>query len=208
MKRTLVGIVLAGLYVTASAQGYAGAVLGMTDYGLDCQAQAPCDKKANTAKIFAGTQFKQGLIDSERFKLDTVEVAFTRFGGTKISAGTASLTYDSGFGNVTITAPARINANATAVSLAGVGRFLVTPQFTASIKLGVSVVQSTVDRYVGDIKDGSETTQKLAPYAGMGLAYSIIDNVKLVGHIDYTKFKSDGYKGGLQTFGLGAQIGF
>jgi opacity protein-like surface antigen len=208
MKRTLVGIVLAGLYATASAQGYAGAVLGITDYGVDCRAPSPCDKKGNSAKIFAGTQFKSGLVDTERFKLDTVEVGFTRFGGTKIGAGTASLTYDSGFGNVTITAPVRVNVNATALSLAGVGRFLVTPQFTASVKLGVSVVQSTVDRYVGDIKDGSDTTQKLAPYAGLGLAYSVVDNVKLVGHIDYTRFKSDGYKGGLQTLGLGAQIGF
>lgn len=208
MKRTLVGIVLAGLYATASAQGYAGAVLGMSEYSLDCRGFTPCDKKANFAKVFAGNQFKQGLVDTEHFKIDTIEVGFTRFGSVKMGTGTASYTYNDGFGLVTTTAPTRVSADATALSVAGVGRVLITQRFTGSLKLGVSVVQSTVDRYVANTRNGSETSTKFSPYAGLGLEFAVIDNVKLVGHFDYTKFKSDGFKGDLQSLGLGAQIGF
>lgn len=209
MKRTLVGIVLVGLYATASAQGYAGALIGMSNYSLDCKGLSPCDKKDTGAKIFAGTQFKQGLLNTERFKIDTLEVSFARFGTAKANTGEASYTYTGGTGTpVTITSPTKAKASATALTLAGVGRVIITPRFTASAKLGAAVVQSTVERFIGGTSNGSETTQKFAPYVGLGLEFAVLDNVKVVGSFDHTKFDSDGFKGNLQMIGIGAQVGF
>lgn len=209
MKRTLVGFVLVGLYATASAQGYAGALIGMSNYSLDCKGLSPCDKKDTGAKIFAGTQFKQGLLNTERFKIDTLEVSFARFGSTKANTGTTSYTSLGGNGQpVTTTQPTQAKAKASALTLAGVGRALITPRLTASAKLGVALVQSTVDRSVGSVTNDSETTSKFRPYVGVGIEFAVLDTVKLIGNFDHTKFDSDGYKGNLQMIGIGAQIGF
>ena len=208
MKRTLVGIALVGLYATASAQGYAGALIGMTEFNQDCKGLTPCDKKDHGAKVFAGMQFKQGLVNTERFKIDTVEVGYARFGTAKANTGTTSYTFTGASGPVTLTQSTEAKLKATALTLAGVGRALITPRLTASAKLGVALVQSTVDRSVGSVTNDSETTNKFKPYVGLGIEFAVLDTVKLVGNFDHTKFDSDGYKGNLQMVGIGAQIGF
>ncbi len=209
MKRTLVGIVLAGLYASASAQGYAGAVVGLSKIHVDCGGLSPCDDKGKAFKIYAGTQVKEGLVNTERFKLDTVEVSFIRFGSAKVNTGGRTLTYNDEEGNeVNEVASTENRTKAQALTLAGVGRFLITPQLTASAKLGVAYVDTTVARYVSEASEGSNTKNKFKPYLGLGLEFSVHQNVKLVASFDHTKLETEDSKGTLQMFGLGAQIGF
>lgn len=209
MKRTLVGIVLAGLYATASAQGYMGAVMGLSKIHVDCGGRSPCDDRSKALKVYAGVQAKEGLVNNERFKLDTVEVSFIRFGTAKANTGGRTLTYkDEEENDVTEVASTRDNTKAHALTLAGVGRFMITPRLTASAKLGVAYVSTTVTRYVSDASDGSNTKNKFKPYLGLGLEFSVHDNVKFVASFDHTKLQTEESKGGLQMFGIGAQFGF
>lgn len=230
MKRTLVGIVLAGLYATASAQGYVGAVVSLSNYDLDCHGFTPCDKKGKGFKVYAGSQFKEGLLDTPRVKIDTIEVSFMRFGDSKQGTGTrVDERTDPDTGDPIITnraMTARTSANA--LTVAGVGRLLITKEFTASAKAGVAYVQTTVDQYVGGASWGSDTKGKFKPYFGLGLEYALTSNLKVVGSFDYTRYEgefdgmidgqadnsadnvvsSGSLKGSLYQLGLGVQMGF
>lgn len=211
MKRTLVGIVLAGLYATASAQGYAGALIGMADFGINCKGLTPCDTDGKALKLYAGTRFKNGLVNTSRFKLDTLEVSFLRFQGAKAFTGNRvdNLGLDFSTGEeIILTRPMEASASAKAITLAGVGRFEITPRFSASTKAGIAYVNSTISRTIGGLKTGSETTSKFKPYVGLGVEFSVINNLRIVGSYDYTKFDSDGFSGKLQMYGIGAEYGF
>lgn len=230
MKRTLVGIVLAGLYATASAQGYVGAIVGLSNYDIDCNRLSPCDKKGKAVKLYAGTQLKKGLVDTERFKLDTIEVGYIRFGGVRTTNGTRQDTReDLDTGDTIVTSRTMgTDAQANAIVLAGVGRFIITPSLTASGKLGVAYVNTTIDQTLGGASWGSETKSKLKPYLGLGIEYAVTDKLKVVGSFDYTKYESsldgkvDGIadnlptnqvsdatiKGSVYQLGLGVQFGF
>ncbi|HIV69289.1 MAG TPA: outer membrane beta-barrel protein [Candidatus Aquabacterium excrementipullorum] len=213
MKRTLVGIVLAGLYATASAQGYAGAIVGISNYDLDCKGFTPCDKKGTPVKLYAGSRSKDPLISAGSFKLDTVEVSYIRFGTAKARVGTRSDTYRDTSNpaqpvDVTVLQPVTINAKADALTMAGVGRFTIAQRFDATAKLGLAYVNSTVKTATGSTSTDSETTSKVQPYAGLGVEYTVLDKLRLVGAFDFTRFDSDGQKGTLYLFGVGAQYDF
>lgn len=231
MKRTLVGIMLAGLYATASAQGYVGAIVGLSNYDLDCGGNAsPCDEKGNGFKFYAGTQFKQGLVNTERFKIDTLEVSYIRFGGSKRGTGTRTDTrVDPDTGDTIVTNRATdAGIDASALTVAGVGRFLITPAFTASAKLGVAYVRATVDQHLGGTSWGSDTKGKYRPYVGFGLEYAVSPQIKVVGSFDTVEYegringridgKNDGeagnvvnnstVSGDVYQLGLGVQLSF
>lgn len=230
MKRTLVGIVLAGLYATASAQGYVGAIVGLSNYDLDCKGFSPCDKKDKAVKLYAGTQFKKGWVDTPRFKLDTVEVSYIRFGSVKAGTGTRRDSYEDPdtLETTNTDRPMSASGKASALTAAGVGRFIITPTLTASVKAGVAYVNTTIDQAVGGASWGSDTKSKLKPYFGLGLEYALNDKFKIVGNFDYTSYsgeldgKVDGksdtdadnvisdstLKGRVYQLGLGLQFGF
>lgn len=235
MKRTLVAIALAGLYATASAQGYAGAVAGMANLDLDCKGVISCDKKGTGGKIYAGQRFdKNPLVNLGRFKIDTIEVGYLRFGNAsaQLSSTTTGpeLVVDPDFNinEVTTTRIDSIRAKSEALVFAGVGRVEIIPRrFDATAKLGVAYVNSTVDNATTintstivnfdpasltnasrTMPTGSKTTSKFQPYFGLGVEVRVIDKLSVVGGIDFTKFEVDGRKGDLRLVSLGAQYEF
>ncbi len=231
MKRTLVAVALAGLYATASAQGYVGAIVGLSNYDLNCEGFSPCDKKDKAVKLYAGTQFKQGLIDTSRFKLDTLEVSYIRFGSVKAGTGTrrdSAADPDDSTIIINTDRPMTASGKANAVVFAGVGRFIITPSLTASAKAGLAYVNTTIDQAVDGASWSSETKSKIKPYFGLGLEYALNDKLKIVGNFDYTKYEGefdgsiDGkadnasdnvvsdrtLKGSVYQLGLGLQFGF
>lgn len=228
MKRTLVGIVLAGLYATASAQGYAGAVAGMTNLDLDCKGLSNCDKKGRGGKVYVGQKFKNALVSAGRFKIDALEASYIRFGNAGGSFPSTTTSRLDGFDTVDTVRTDSIRAKSEALVLAGIGRFEIIPQrFDATAKLGIAYVNSTLDKSMvansatSSLFDpgvftystakgptGSETVSKLQPYFGFGLEVQVIDNLRIVGNVDYTKFESDGRKGDLRLISIGAQYDF
>ncbi|HEX5372563.1 MAG TPA: outer membrane beta-barrel protein [Aquabacterium sp.] len=76
MKKILSAVALAAACGVASAQGYAGALIGMTEYTEDCP--VACDKSDTGFKIYGGYEVMPNL---------SVEVAYTDFGTLKFNAG-------------------------------------------------------------------------------------------------------------------------
>lgn len=211
MKRTLVGLLLAGLYATASAQGYAGALVGMSEFGYGCKGLTPCETDGKAGKIYGGMRFKNGLVDAGRFKVDTIEVGFMRFQGVKAFTGNReeNLGIDMSTGEfIIVTLPQHAISSANAITVAGVGRFEITKWLSASAKLGVAHVNSTVKRTSNGASIGSKTTSQYNYYGGVGIEVSVLNNLRLVGNYDHTKFNSDGFTGDLKLYGVGAEFSF
>lgn len=76
MKKILSAVALAAACGVASAQGYAGALIGMSQYSGDCPSS--CDKSDSGFKIYGGYQVTNDI---------AVELGYTDFGTVKIDAG-------------------------------------------------------------------------------------------------------------------------
>ena len=103
MKKILSAVALAAACGAASAQGYAGALIGMTKFTDDCP--VACDKSDTGFKIYGGYEVMPNL---------SVEAAYTDFGKLKFNSGGSIEGYA-----VSVVAAYRY---AFTTELAGVGR--------------------------------------------------------------------------------------
>lgn len=76
MKKILSAVALAAACGVASAQGYAGALIGLTNFTDDCP--LACDKSDTGFKVYGGYEVMPNL---------SVEVAYTDFGELKFDDG-------------------------------------------------------------------------------------------------------------------------
>ncbi len=119
MKKILLAAALVASCGLASAQGYAGALVGLTSVGYDCPTGASCDDSDTGFKLYGGYEVSPNL---------SVEVGFTDFGKGEI-------------GNV--------SAKASALSLVGAYRVAFTPEFTGVARLGLASVKGKLSNNAG-----------------------------------------------------------
>jgi len=115
MKKILLAAALAAASTLASAQGYAGALIGMSRFDIDCMGY-DCDKSDTAFKIYGGYEVAKDI---------AIEVGYTDFGKLKVD----------GVGSV----------EATALSVVGAFRYAFSPEVTGVARLGLGFVSADAD---------------------------------------------------------------
>lgn len=131
MKKILCAAVLAGLVGAASAQGYVGALAGMSRYGADCAGATDCDKSGSTGKIYGGYS------ESPNWAL---EVGYINFGEASRSGGLL---------------PGKVKSSALFVG--GAHRIPVAQDWTTVMRLGIARVKSEGESDAGSQSDNKVT---------------------------------------------------
>lgn len=140
-KKLMAAALLAALSGAASAQGYAGALIGLAKISTDCGSIASCDDTGTGYKAFAGYQVTPNL---------AVEAGYTSFG--KATAGTGS---------------GREEISSSAFSVIGAFRLPLMEDWTGIARLGLAGVKAK--RSIGGA-DRSETSLKLYTGLGLEYA--------------------------------------
>lgn len=160
MKKILFAAALSAACGLASAQGYAGAVAGLTKTNLDCGTANTCDDSSTGVKVYGGYEVDPNI---------SIEAGYINFGKAKIKPknGTAS---------------AEIKGSAFVVTSAF--RFPIAAQLTGVGRVGLARVSGKFAADVPGAENTSTSSTKL--YTGLGLEYAIAKNIKLVGAFDLT----------------------
>jgi OOP family OmpA-OmpF porin len=159
MKKVLFAAALSAACGLASAQGYAGAVAGLSKANLDC-ASRTCDDSSTGVKVYGGYEVDPNI---------SIEAGYINFGKAKIK-----------FSNSTFTAD--IKGSAFVVTSAF--RFPIATQLTGVGRVGLARVTGKFATDVPGVKNTSTSATKL--YTGLGLEYAIAKNIKVVGAFDFT----------------------
>jgi len=178
MKKILLAAALAASCGLASAQGYVGALVGLTSIAIDCAPGLSCDDSDTGFKLYGGYEVAPNI---------AIEVGYTNFGKVSASAGAYNA-----------------ELKGTALSLVGAFRVAFSPEFTGVARLGLASVKGKVSDNVG----GSASDSSIKLYTGLGLEYAMSKDIKLVGAFDLTNVEVDGDSGTAYIAGVGAQIGF
>lgn len=206
MKNCFIAAALFAAVGSSSAQGYMGAVVALTNFSASCTDPLVCHDKGHGIKLYAGSRLdKEYQLDIGVGKIDAVEVGVVNFGKGRLNYSQQFI--DANTSNVYAVDAATVNT-ANALIGAFVMRMPVVDQLAFLVKPGIAYVSSTQRYYVQGVQNGSETATKLKPYLGLGVEYGIVDNVKIVGAIDWTQFDVAGQKANIYSFGLGAEVGF
>jgi OOP family OmpA-OmpF porin len=181
MKKVLFAAALAAACGVASAQGYAGALVGLAQISTDCPAGFSCDDSSTGMKVYGGYEVAPNI---------AVEVGYTNFGKTKASVGSA-----------------KVEGKSSAISVVGAFRFPIAAEFTGVARLGLASVNGKISGSNG-AASVSESKSKIALYTGLGLEYEIAKDIKAVAAFDLTKteFQINGTKDSGTTFLLGAGV--
>jgi OmpA-OmpF porin, OOP family len=178
MKKVLFAAALSAACGLASAQGYAGALIGLGQISTDCPFGASCDDSSTGMKVYGGYEVAPNI---------SVEVGYTSFGKSKAKGALGS---------------AEIKGTAFVVN--GAFRFPIAADFTGVARLGLASVKGKYSDTLG----GSESESKIKLYTGLGLEYDIAKDVKLIGAFDLSNVEVDGDSGTAMLFGAGVQAAF
>lgn len=154
MKKILLAAALVASCGVASAQGYAGAVAGISQFSVDCLGLS-CDKSDTAFKVYGGYALSPEL---------SVEVAYTDFGQIKIG-GVAGL------------------AEATAWSVVAAYRLSLATDLVGVGRLGLGIVSAEARATNGGLSYRQESSGANL-YAGLGLEYAVNKDFKVVGAVD------------------------
>lgn len=212
MKYLIAALGLVCLCPVAHAQGYVSAVAALTRLSDSCTpGLSDCDdSKVAGFRISAGTELPKGQqLDLGIGRVSRIEVSAMRFGranhrGTTVVRVTNPNTFFPESQNV----PAKDEVSATALAVAAVAEFPVIADLSLTARLGVAYVRGTVTRYVDGLRNGSSSDNAIRPYAGIGLEYSILPQVRLQSGFDWTRYNVDGRSGSATQLGLGAAVSF
>jgi OOP family OmpA-OmpF porin len=178
MKKVLLAAALVASCGVASAQGYAGALVGLSKISTDCYVGASCDDSDTGYKLYGGYEVAPNV---------AVEVGYTSFGKASIT--------DSGD-------VARLKGSA--ISVVGAFRYAFTPELMGVARLGLA---SVTGKY-SDTLGGSDSESKIKLYSGLGLEYSMTKDFKIVGAFDLTSIDLSGTSSTAYLFGVGAQMSY
>jgi OOP family OmpA-OmpF porin len=143
MKKVLLAAALVASCGVASAQGYAGALIGMSKIAMGCDSGITCDESDTAYKIYGGYELSPSM---------AIEVGYTNLGKMKVSGGGASGTVEG-----------------SAWTVAGAFRVPLAESLTGVGRIGVGLVEGKAKGSLGSSTD-SET--KLFLGAGLEYSLS------------------------------------
>ena len=167
MKKILLAAALTAVCGLASAQGYAGAIAGLTMINYDGPAGGSKDDSDVGFKIYGGYEVAPNI---------AIEVGYATLGKAKGTLG-----------------PQTEEIKASAFSVVGAFRFPIADEFTGVGRLGLASVTGKYSTNALGGKNTSKSAIKL--YTGLGLEYAIAKDVKLVGAFDLTNADIEGPTG-------------
>lgn len=156
MKKVLLAAALTAVCGVAAAQGYAGALIGMSKF--DCPAPLTCADDTDTAfKIYGGYDMGSDV---------SIEVGYTNFGEIPVASGAISGT-----------------AKASALSVVAAMRFPLMTDLVGVGRLGLGYVDVKANASNGAVAAQAESSE-INLYAGLGLEYALTSDIKIVGQFD------------------------
>jgi OOP family OmpA-OmpF porin len=181
MKKVLFAAALVAACGVASAQGYAGALIGLAQVSTNSSAGESVDDTSTGFKVYGGYEVAPNL---------SVEVGYASLGKSKVKASGVDVEFKS-----------------TAFSVVGAYRFPLAAEFGGVARLGLASVNGKVTGSSSTVSV-SESKSKIALYAGLGLEYDIAKDIKAVAAFDLTKtdFEFRGATDSATTFLLGAGV--
>lgn len=180
MKQMFVAAALLVAAGACSAQGYVGALAGLTKVSSNCRLPGvTCDDSDKGYKVYGGYSVNPNV---------AIELGYTSFGKLKMS----------GPGG-------RADIKGTAVSLVSAFRGQFSNAVTGVARLGVAGVNAKVSSNIAGLGD-SEDNVKL--YAGLGLEYALAKNFNVNAAVDYTDVEYSDERGSAYLVGVGLQYGF
>lgn len=212
MNRVFLFAILNAVAYASHAQGYVGAVRSLTSVDFNCGSSSDCDKSSKGWRFYGGVKLAPAnVIDLGGIgKIDSVEVAYMRFGLAAANGTRPIINYDGDTDTSTpVDLPVSYRAQADAIAASMVARFPLFDQFSLAGRLGVAYVSSTIKTVDSNgASFFSETATKFKPYIGLSVEYDIPSVVKVVGTLDMTHYDVSGRKGNMRMFGLGAEKSF
>lgn len=181
MKKFLFAAALSAACGLASAQGYAGALIGLAQISTNSDAGESVDDTSTGFKVYGGYEVAPNM---------SVEVGYASLGKSKIKVSGVN-----------------VELKSTALSVVGAYRFPLAADFGGVARLGLASVTGKLSASNG-VVSVSESKSKIALYAGLGLEYEIAKDIKAVAAFDLTKteFQIDGTTDSGTTFLLGAGV--
>lgn len=202
------GFVAACLANGVAAQGYAGALIMMSNVAGGClEGSSGCDKAGAGASVFFGTKLERPVLG-----FDSVEFGLLRSGAAR-SETTADGRVENEVGEpVDAQLPASIKLRSTAMTFSLVRSYVLTPQLGVSAKAGLALVSTTADYRVDGVFVQSSTKRQLSPYLGAFVEYDLAGAAKLIGGVDVYRWRISGdlVDGAdfVYQLGLGAKVDF
>lgn len=182
-KKMLATLMLATLAGGACAQGYVGALMGLTkiDGGGECPAGYSCDTSDTGARVYAGYELAPGF---------AVEVGYTDFGKATVQDDTI-----------------RGDLRTTAYTVLAVLRSEPVNNLSFVGRLGWARVKAKISGSSGSAA-GHVSEGNMGLYGGLGLEYAVNKSLKVTAAADFTKSEFDGESYPVRLIALGAQYGF
>lgn len=183
MKKFLFAAALSAASGLAAAQGYAGALVGLSQISYEAGPGVSADDSDVGFKVYGGYDVAPNI---------AVEVGYATFGKAKGTVGALSE-----------------EIKVSAFSVVGAFRFPIAADFTGVARLGLASVSGKYSNNFGT-KSTSKSAVKL--YSGLGLEYDIAKDVKLVGAFDLTsaevEVNGNSDSGAVFLLGAGVQAAF
>lgn len=183
-KLVLIAAVFAAVAsVNVSAQVYAGATVGATDYNLDCSGVTSCDTKGTGFKMLIGYQISPNIgLEASYFDLGKIS-------GKEMGVN--------------------INGGATGVDFAAVGRVQLGHDFGLFARLGVANIEGKITGTQGT----NSTTLKhtsTQPVFGVGATYNINTTLRVRAEVEQRRAKviRDGDSVNVTSYSIGLENSF
>lgn len=191
MHKTLMATLLAGSVINvwaqeASAQSfpslYIGAALGQSNVNLDCEGTSRCERSDTGAKVLVGVALTPMV---------AMEAAYVDFGTARARAQVAGDTVD-----LSLKASGWLGALAV--------RHEFHPQLHGVLRVGASALKANLT-IAGSAASTRQTGNAVKPYVGLGLEFTPISELQVIGGLDVTRARVDGDSGTLRLLSIGLQ---
>lgn len=184
MKKVLIALIATAFAAPAAfaADNYVSASVGTAKHKLDSDG-FKMSEEDTSFKAAVGRNFMPGV---------GVELGYVNFGESHVSGGGAS-----------------VWAKPKSLYAAVVGELPVAPQFSVLGKFGVARTKTTIGATMAGVTESS-SEKETSPVIGIGAAYALTDNVKLIA--EYETFgkvaKGDGGHLKVDNLSVGLRMAF
>jgi len=168
-----------------ASQLYGGATYGASYVDFDCTPIPDCKHEDTGFKLYSGFNITANI---------AAELGYVGFGKGKA---------ETAFGGFVT----RARQEVSALVLNGALRLDMTPDFTGLVRLGLARVRTKVSASALGLSN-STSEIAIAPYVGLGLEYTLMQDLKAVAAIDFTQSEIDDEKSDVRLISLGLQYGF
>jgi len=191
-------IALFGALSTSHAQSYGGVGVGYSRIGVACGQSVACSAKRLGGLAYVGVALPESLaMDLGVAKLASFEVGMLSFGTKSVTTETFTTTR-SGTRVTTTRSESRYFMDANGAFAAMVAdTSVLTDDLVMSARFGIAYITSSLARRTDGVSVGAQTTNRGAPYLGLGVEYKLGAGLSANIRLDASKYGAEGRSGSL-----------